>query len=190
MTPSSYFEQMAPYAAKASAALGIPKSVILAQWSWETAFGTNRGSKDLNNHGGIKYVGASTQDYESSMYAGYASIDSFVDDYVRVLSLRYYDDVRKAGATPGIEDDTKALGASPYAESGYANGNNILQRITQYGLTAFDGISGTGNPVGNVDNVLGEVKAQSDKIVYSKDTGLFVAVGAAALLLAGMFLDD
>lgn len=187
MTPTAYFDQMAPYAAKASAKLGIPKSVILAQWSWETAFGTNRGSTDLNNHGGIKYVGASTQDYKSGMYAGYASIDSFVDDYVRVLSLKYYDDVRKAGATPGIDDDAKALGASPYAESGYANGNNILQRITQYGLTTFDGSS---SPVGNVDNVLGEVKAQSDKIVYSKDTGLFVAVGAAALLLAGIILDD
>ncbi|MBK5251108.1 MAG: glucosaminidase domain-containing protein [Peptostreptococcaceae bacterium] len=187
MDPKSYFDKMSPYAAKASAALGIPKSVILAQWSWETAFGTNRGSKDLNNHGGIKYVGASTQGYESGMYAGYATIDSFVDDYVRVLSLRYYDDVRKAGATPGINDDVVALGASPYAESGYANGNNILQRIKQYGLITFDGASSTGSVA---SDTLAGVKAQSDKIVYSKDTGLFVAVGAAALLLAGIILDD
>ena len=187
MTPKTYFEKMEPYAAKASAALGIPKSVILAQWSWETAFGTNRGSRDLNNHGGIKYVGAKTQDYESGMYAGYASIDGFVDDYVRVLSLKYYDDVRKAGATPGIEDDTKALGASPYAESHYANGNNILQRIQQYGLTAFDGSSNIGTVA---NDAVAEVKEKSNLISYNKDAGLFVAVGAAALLLAGIVLDD
>ena len=187
MTPKAYLEQMAPYAAKASAALGIPKSVILAQWSYETAWGTNRGSRDLNNHGGIKFVGASTQDYESGMYAGYATLDGFVDDYVRVLKLKYYDDVRKAGATPGIEDDTKALGASPYAETGYNGGLNILKRIKDYGLTAYDESINVGTVA---DAAVQEVKEKSDLISFNKDTGLFVAVGAAALLLAGIVLDD
>lgn len=142
MRPEEYFEKMLPYAEKASAGTGIPVSVILAQWSWETDFGTNKGAREWNNHGGIKYVGASTQDYKAGqgVYAGYNSLDNFVKDYIRVMNLSYYKKVREA---KGIKNIVTELGKSPYAESGYREiggvpGGSILNRIKEYNLERFD----------------------------------------------------
>jgi flagellum-specific peptidoglycan hydrolase FlgJ len=127
----AYFDKMRAYAQRASTKTGIPVAVILGQWAHETAYGTSdlvkRGS---NNHGGIKYVGASTQDGQTGMYAKYSSLDRFVDDYSRVMLLSYYDAVRKAN---GIGDTLTALSNSPYAED-KQYGEKIAQVIKTNGL--------------------------------------------------------
>lgn len=112
MGRNSYFEKMMPYAVKAEKETGIPAKVILAQWAHETAYGTSSLAQRANNHGGIK-SNSRGRDYVSGIYAGYNSLDSFTRDYIRVMNLSYYDEVRGA-STPN--KTIVALGNSPYAE--------------------------------------------------------------------------
>lgn len=104
---------MTPYAKKASKKLGggVTYQAILTQWSLETGYGTSRIAKEHNNHAGIKN-NSHGADYDAGTYAGYNSLDSFVNDYVRVMNLSYYDDVRKEGSTA---DDLTQLHKSPWA---------------------------------------------------------------------------
>ena len=54
LSKESYIKEMIPWAKKAEQATGLPYDYIVAQWGWETGWGTNRGSKTLNNHAGIQ----------------------------------------------------------------------------------------------------------------------------------------
>lgn len=117
MNEQDFFSRMAPYARQASLVLGIPSSVILAQWANESAYGTSSKAKNANNYGGIKKgrgAAANVGEYEG--HAKYPSISSFVDDYIRVMKLNYYNQVRAAGSP---KETFIALGNSPYAETGY-----------------------------------------------------------------------
>ena len=178
-----YFQKLAPFAEKASARLNIPMSVILAQWSWESAFGESDLVKRSNNHAGIKYIpGVSIAKGKTGMYADYKDMTQFVDDYVRVMSLGYYAQVRSAVS---VEDTVKALGNSPWAESKYAEGSgvpgaNLLRRITEYKLTTYDK---AGTPTGNLDfgsiSNRVQVMSQSDLIKYA-------TIGLGVVIIAGL----
>lgn len=119
---NDFYKKYLPYAEKVKKMLGQPVALTLAQWKLETGGGTSRLAKESNNLGGIKYSKYSeyadkeTVVYPKMSYARYNTLDDFVNDYVRVLKLGYYDDVRKAYATKTINDDVIALGNSPYAE--------------------------------------------------------------------------
>lgn len=142
---AAYFDRMLPYAQQASAAVSIPVSVILGQWALESYYGTSDIAKHANNHGGIKYVSASTQRYRTSAgYAGYGSESEFVKDYIRVMGLNVYTAVRQASDSD-IEGTLRALGNSPYAESHYESGgtpgNSVLNVIKANDLYSYDGSS-------------------------------------------------
>lgn len=137
-TPNIAFRnKIAPYAKKAAAALGMDASVIMAQWLYETGDGTNTGTK-YNNLAGVKHTGSSTPaafTVPNSIHAAYPTLDDFVTDYVRVLKLGYYKNVR-AVAKPGVNPVVakKAIDASPYAvadynEAGFVNFYNIAKKI-------------------------------------------------------------
>lgn len=115
---NAYRTQMQSYANRAAAALNMPADVILAQWALESGNGSSSLAKQHNNHGGIKYTSNSktARKISGSPFADYASVNDFVTDYIRVLSLSYYKDVRAAGS---VEDTIKALGASPYDAGHY-----------------------------------------------------------------------
>lgn len=102
---------MSGYAMTAGAALGMPYQVILAQWALESNYGTSDLASRAKNFAGIKYNDHA--DFKSGSYAGYNSIVSFVQDYIRVMRLPYYNGVRQAG---GIKETIVELGRSPYAE--------------------------------------------------------------------------
>ncbi len=135
---ADFFDMALPYASQASEALKIPTSVILSQWALESAYGTS-GLAGVYNLGGIKY---STKGYGQKLPSGFASYASFADftrDYIRVLKLPYYDDVR--GKTDVVEA-VRALAASPYDAGHYhGTGDSLLKIIKQYNLTKYDDLS-------------------------------------------------
>lgn len=117
MSKESYIREMIPWAKKAEQATGLPYDFIVAQWGWETGWGTNRGSKNLNNHAGIKfskYAPAGT--VKDGMYAKYPSMDIYIQDYKRVMGLSYYTKIKSARTDT---DRIKELNASLWSESDY-----------------------------------------------------------------------
>lgn len=120
MSKESYIKEMLPWAKKAQDLTGLPYDYIVAQWGWETGWGTNRGSKTLNNHAGIKYSkyapAGTVPDGSALNYAKYNSLDTFIKDYARVMNLSYYKEIKSAR---NDTDRIKALNKSPYSESDY-----------------------------------------------------------------------
>lgn len=134
---TDFFTKMMPYAVEASNRTHVPVSVILAQWANESAYGTSDLAKNANNFGGINHTGNSIAAGTYGAYAKYSDINQFVDDYVRVLNLSYYDKVRAAGTVDGA---VRALGDSPYAGSHYSvngvPGQSLANIINQYHLSS------------------------------------------------------
>lgn len=123
MNQQGFMKEMQGYAMQAGAVLGMPYQVILAQWALESTYGTSDLSKRANNYAGIKYN--SHADFKSGSYAGYNNKERFVQDYIRVLQLPYYNGVRQAG---GIRETIAELDKSPYAsDSNY--GSKLLSMI-------------------------------------------------------------
>lgn len=181
-----YAETMFPYAQRAHEGTGLPVSLVIAQWWNESAAGTSSLARQHNNHGGIKYTKAGAE-YEAGPYAGYRSIDAFVRDYVRVLNLSYYAEVRRvARSGAGVEEVARALGRSPYAESGYGQGENLIALIRGQNLTRFDrpGSAPSGPGPGGI-----VVERQDGPPVSIDTAGLgpgaaWVLIGLGFLLLA------
>lgn len=144
----SWFDTVLPYAQKASAALNIPVSSILTHWGLESAAGTSRFAQEGNNLAGIKLgQNSTTSDYmiqggSGAKFAKYASLDQFVDDYVRVLRLGYYKHVLTDDdpATPQNVEVLKDLANSPY-DAGRYSGDKLLKYANSFNLWAYDGVS-------------------------------------------------
>jgi flagellum-specific peptidoglycan hydrolase FlgJ len=180
---SNFYTENYKYAKTASEAIDIPVSVILAQWANESARGTSELYKNSFNMGGIKKVGTSiasgSYTMGSNTYAKYSSKDQFVQDYIRVMKLGYYDEVRKAGT---VEGTLKALGESKYAGSGYAGkgqpkGTWLLDLINAEGLRKYD----SGVHVGSSSNT-NEVETLSETELKKYATIGLAAVAFFALL--------
>ena len=129
---TAYYAKMMPYGAKVQGKIGIPAAVVVAWWSWETDFGSN-GSSKANNHAGIK-ANSKGADYKAGIYAGYNSLDSFVNDYCRILSLKAYGypQVLEAAKGGDVKAITKAHNASSWSEADY-NVDTIVKRAAAAG---------------------------------------------------------
>jgi len=138
-----FFEDKLPYAKKVKEAIGQPIALTLGQWAWESNYGKS-GLAGANNLGGIKFTTSGQKLGATKLESGFAkypSLDAFTNDYIRVLSLSYYNGVKDTYKTPSINDDVIALGKSPYAGGEkaapeYAPG--ILKVISQYNLIKYD----------------------------------------------------
>jgi hypothetical protein len=123
-TPNTAFQKkIAPYAVQAGKLLGMDPNVIMTQWLYETNDGTNVGSRLYNNLAGIKHTGSSTPaayTVGDSIHAAYPTLSDFVNDYVRVLKLSYYNEIR-AIAKPGVDPIVakNVIDKSPYAVTNY-----------------------------------------------------------------------
>ncbi len=189
---TQYFDKMKPYAERASKALGIPVSVILAQWAHESDYGRSWGARHRNNHAGISnftgkpyswskaYKVEPRPSNEGAWYNVYRSIDDFVDDYIHVMNLGYYDKVREAGKTQGVEDDVLELGKSPFAGNHYKKngvpGGAIMDMIKANNLTKYDYVE-YANKI-NDDEII-QFKSTNDKPVL-------LVLGATALAILAM----
>lgn len=179
---ADYFDDMLVYAQRASAGTGIPVSVILAQWANESAYGKSDFALNHNNHGGIKYT--SNADYEVDGHAGYYSVNRFVDDYIRVMNLSYYQAVVAAGSTPGVNDDFEALGESPYAGSGYGRedggpGRWLKDLWLQWSLSKYDNPGQGGQNVSPGQVVAATWDGQALIITGAALMALFALLGLA-----------
>jgi Muramidase (flagellum-specific) len=116
LTPA---QAWAPYAQAAGNALNMNAADILAQWLYETGNGTNLGSTKYNNLAGIKYTKNSVSGAfqpSDSQHAGYANLDAFVSDYIRVMKSSNYDQVRKSTSASSF---LSAINASPWSVADY-----------------------------------------------------------------------
>jgi flagellum-specific peptidoglycan hydrolase FlgJ len=181
MGREDFFTSMAPYAAKASSATGVPIPVILAQWGLESAYGTSEVYKNNNNLAGIKHVSSSIDSGISpSGYSKYNSLDQFVQDYVRVMSISYYDNVRQAGTVDGA---VSALGASPWAETHYRDssgqaGGNLMSVIEANELEKYSAAAPAGgHPYGfDASKIM-----QGVANMTPEELSIYAAVGACAM---------
>lgn len=204
MGDKSYLDRMTPYARKASQQTGIPTSVILAQWAIETAWGSSKGARERNNHGGISWGAGTLPSWskaialdkrpanEGGNYMNYRSIDDFVSDYVTVMKNPRYSAVRAAGQTPGLADDALALGKSPYAGGHYTSkgvqGQSLIDTIRANELWNYD----HGGAVASGSSLAGTVKLNSPNVVTGKDeTGqmYMLLLGAAAVAVMSLLAE-
>lgn len=106
-----WVQQMAPWAQQASEKTGIAPEVILSQWGLETGWGTSSAYKTGLNLAGIKSTGWKGR--TTGPYRAYEDLGQSVNDYVRVMHLGYYDQVRAAETVP---EQIRKLDESPWAE--------------------------------------------------------------------------
>ncbi|WP_425203575.1 peptidoglycan-binding protein [Priestia megaterium] len=134
-TKEDYFKYILPYANTASKGTDIPFEVIMAQWAKESAYGNSDLVQSTNNYAGVTYVSNSIADFQNGRFAGYNTVDKFVQDYIRVMKLPYYDKVRAATT---IEMTCIELGKSPYSANDPTYGTTIFQLVTKNNLSRFD----------------------------------------------------
>lgn len=96
----------------------LNRVLFLAQFVLETGWGNSQLAHH-NNLAGIKYTG-----FYGSNFGGFAAYDNlglFEADYLRVLSLPYYEEVRASAGQP-IAEQIRQLGLSPWDAGHYNNG--------------------------------------------------------------------
>ena len=118
----------------------IPVSVILAQMSIETGYGTSSLWLSCHNPAGINGSGCGG-------FASYASYTAAAQGYAATYHNGYYAQVLAVAGSGGTPDQVAvALGQSPWAHSHYARGCGspgcqLIEQITTYNLTQYDGAS-------------------------------------------------
>ena len=182
MTRQEFYEKFLPVAKKTD-----NPTFALAQWSWETGFGTNK-TWSYNNLAGIKYVGQSYASGKSASpgYAKYDDLDDFAKDYNRVMDLSYYTKIKKALAAGDRTRAVKELNDSPYSAADY-NINEMVKRMNE-----IDNIIIT-DPASNlisVDKLNGiDFETEIDNMIKNKGLVQMASIGAAALIIASLFSD-
>lgn len=135
-----FFSKFATDAQIASAATGVLRSVILAQWADETSYGTSQAFTSGWNFAGVSYGGSVN---------GFPSQQAGLDAYIQVLNQSTYDSVRQE---KGFRDQCITLGKSGWAASGYDVtdfnagvpftklnwGIDLINIVNQNNLTKYD----------------------------------------------------
>lgn len=86
LSPEAYIEQYKAAAIQHMEAHGCPASIILAIAMHESAHGTSRVARYLNNHFGIK--GPNNSQVIRSAYKGYESVEDSYADFIQFLKKR------------------------------------------------------------------------------------------------------
>jgi len=182
MTSKEFFDKYYGYAQKASSALGLPAELILAWWSWETGWGTNKGALLWNNLGGIKYTKYADYKAGNGMYAGFNTLDNFVKDYVRILTIPGYG-YPEVLAARGLSYEliTKAMNRSSYAEADY-NVTDIVKRAETFKSYAMGGRS----PAPAQSN---QVTINKADVVTTSNKNLVIVAGVTAAAILALMGD-
>lgn len=112
MTIEEFVKKMSPWAAQAEQETGVSRELILAQWGLETGWGSSQAFNQGFNLAGIKVTKNWSGDKVGS-YRAYSNLEESVKDYVRVMGLDYYTQVRTAS---NPYSQASALDDSPWAE--------------------------------------------------------------------------
>lgn len=134
----AFLDMALPHALRAAQATGLPVSVVLAQWALESGWGRTQIARELHN------LGAITMSGQPPRYRSYQSLEAFTDDWIRLLMLPLYQQVRTAATAGGSREEVaEELGRSPYAESHYAEaghtpGWTLVRIIRDSRLAEYD----------------------------------------------------
>jgi len=135
-TPQAYIEQNKAVAVHYMEEYGCPASVILGIAIHESAYGTSRIARYLNNHFGIK--GSNNSKEIRSAYKGYDSISASYADFVELLKRREVTQALFEQCQP--HEYEKWLHG--IAQSGYAHSaswaSKVLGIIRKYNLDELD----------------------------------------------------
>lgn len=183
MSVQSFEQKMEPYARRAAKKIhgSVHWQSILDQWALESGYGTSSLATHANNYAGIKYT--SHADFKSGAYSGYNSIDSFVNDYARVLNLSYYNSVRAPGT---IQQDLTALGAGPYAQDKSYGSKLESVNNNEFHFGTGAGSPAAGNGSLNWSSILSGLESSLNgksnaEIVQYAGLGLLVLLATKAL---------
>lgn len=206
----AFINAQLPAARAAAAQLGIPVSVVLAQWINETGSGSSRAFVEGHNYAGVSYLDQPEAAVGATLQPGLAPILAYPTPAAGVAGYiaRWRDPVY--AATRKIWSQTsdpiavaRSVEASPWA-AGHYGGNGLETLITSLDLTAYDNpaagagtsppppgttaeLTGFGlhnlDPLNWIGSVLGGAKADILKIVL---TGAFVT-GGLVLIVGGLW---
>lgn len=122
----AFIDWAIPWAIEASRRTGVPWQTIVAQWAFETGWGTSAMFRESHNLAGVKRgkATAGMPVRPGGTFRHYASYEEGLEDWVRVMHLRYYDRVRTAG---DVQAACRALGESPWDARHYRGGKDTNQ---------------------------------------------------------------
>lgn len=160
---AKFSEEVISLAQKAEKEHGVPASVTLAQYAYESGYGTSGLATSYNNYFGMKYRNGAGNSDASKWYTDkngtrwqvYSSMAQSFDDHGRLLSSNKYSALTKNATT--VEEYVKAF-SETYAPSSDGNNNyaaNILQIIRDFDLTQYDSGNYSATGSSNIEISLG-----------------------------------
>lgn len=179
---AGFTDELIQLAQKSEADYGVPASVTLAQYAYESGWGTSGLATKYNNYFGMKYRNGNGNSDPAKWYTDkngvrwqvYSSIDQSFDDHGRLMSSEKYSALTK-GAT-NVEEYVKSF-AETYAPSSDGNNNyakNVLSIIKQYNLTQYDSGTLGATASTSVDLALGSGSSSGSEITTSTGTPVTV----------------
>lgn len=135
-------------AQQTEAKYGVPASVTLAQYAYESGYGTSALAKKGNNYFGISGKNVNTGKFVMSngrTWAKYNNKAESFDDHGRLLATDLYASKTAGARNAGEYIDAIAETYAPSSDgnSGYAD--NLKQIIAENNLTQYDGRGGFGS---------------------------------------------
>lgn len=197
-TPA-FINQQLPAARIASARLGIPVSVVLAQWINETGSGSSQAFLEGNNYAGVSYLDAPEAKLGASLQPGLSPILAYptqaagLAGYIARWGEPVYAPTRAIWATTTDPITVaQSIEASPWA-AGHYGGNGLENLIAENNLTAYDNPNlqpGTGGTNGTTNATLTSALNPLSGITDWLKTNVLklVIVSAGLVLIVGGFL--
>jgi len=135
-SPEQYIEQYKDIAVRYMEEHGCPASLILAIAIHESAYGTSRVARYLNNHFGIK--GPNNSKEIRSAYKGYSSVEESYADFIGLLKRRKKTQVLFDQYQPHqYREWVRGVARSGYAHSASWPAK-VIGMIERYGLHELD----------------------------------------------------
>lgn len=135
-SPQTYIEQHKDAAVHYMEEYGCPASVILAIALHESAYGTSRVARHLNNHFGIK--GPNNNKIIRSAYKGYASVEASYADFIDFLQRRKSTEQLFEQHQPHeYQEWVQGIARSGYAHSSSWS-SKVIGIIRKYNLDELD----------------------------------------------------
>ncbi|SEL80918.1 glucosaminidase domain and LysM peptidoglycan-binding domain-containing protein [Parapedobacter koreensis] len=135
-SPETYIEHYKDAAIQHMEAYGCPASIILAIAMHESAHGTSRVARHLNNHFGIKGPNSSTE--IRSAYKGYDSVTDSYQDFIDFLKRRKgTEELFDLYQPHEYQKWVQGIARSGYAHSGSWS-SKVLGIIRKYNLHELD----------------------------------------------------
>lgn len=136
-----FIDTVSDAAKSAADQLRIPVIAIMAQWAYESGWGTSQLAAKYNNYGGIKsggdwngevvILGTDEKDHSEHIAAAfrvYPDVQSYADDYVKLLKKERYSKVLN---TDTVRDFATALIDAGYCQDSVRSYAEALESIAE-----------------------------------------------------------